>query len=260
MKKIIMALLITLFLVSSAHATFISFDSTGSGVDANLLSMDEWQMVAYAEVDPYTGESGDVFTYQDMATGLFTEDFTMRVTEGRDTSTSSYYAFPPFFVDVDLTGQYYSDTNIQFSTGAVQMYDDIDNDGNYSAGDIDIATLSMTSALVSQLSGSLLGTMPLGMKVDLSFTFDTVNSLYFGQTEEDLTSAGWLLSVVAGRVDQESLTSYTGPNDDQYIIRWDNPGFQAEFSQVPEPGTLLLLGVGLLGLAGYTRKRKMRRM
>lgn len=257
MNKVLLALLITLLTVTSAPAFFISFDQSGSGNDANLVLMDEWQMNTLSEFNTDAGQVGDVFTYQTLSTGAFTESFTMRITEGRNSSLAAPFDVtdfvPDLFADVQLNGTYFSDSNIQFNGGSIQVYKELAGAfGNFDAGDTDIATLDLTSALTSQLSGALLGAQDLAMRVDLNFEFDTVNPLFWGQTEEDLTDLGWLVSVVGGRIDEDYVLVL---GQDQVLIEWDLPGFQAEFAVVPEPSTFALIGLGIAGLA-FCRRRK----
>jgi len=51
----------------------------------------------------------------------------------------------------------------------------------------------------------------------------------------------------------------TGWDGDDLGLRWtmacSNDVIQGVYNPIPEPGTLLLFGAGLLGLAGYGRRR-----
>eukprot|EP00831_Metopus_contortus_P046380 TRINITY_DN37254_c0_g1_i1.p1 TRINITY_DN37254_c0_g1~~TRINITY_DN37254_c0_g1_i1.p1 ORF type:complete len:176 (-),score=49.35 TRINITY_DN37254_c0_g1_i1:4-531(-) len=128
-------------------------------------------------------------------------------------------------------------------------------------GDVQVATLAMHQALISNLSGGLLGQQNLQMSIDFIFKYTSVNANYWGNAEEELASLGWLLSFVGSDLEQEYATepNYDGgigvPGNDR-IIRWDVTGGQVEFKAIPEPSTMILLGLGLIGLAGIGKKKK----
>lgn len=260
MKKLLLGALISFFLVSPVHAYYISFDETGSADDDNLVLMDEWGLDPWGEENDDVNVVGDIFTYQSLSTGYFTETFTMRVGEGRNSALgggAGIFEFSDIFADTTLYGTYYSDNDIRFSGGSVIVYKDSGgDDGNYDGTDDRIAELVFRSALVSELTGTLLGgeneAGDLGMKLDLSFIFDYVNPDYWGQTEQDLVANNWLLSFVGGRIEEQNLWYLS---EETLLIEWDLPGMQAEFAAIPEPATMLLLGAGLIGLAGLGRRR-----
>ncbi len=276
-KTLLLALLITLLTLTSAHAYFVEFDQYGSGVDANLFEMDEWSFSGVNEYNADAGTLGVAFSYEDLA-GNFTEDFTMRIDEGHNTGLESGSGYlidfdPDLYADVHLKGNSYTvgtESFVDFTSGSIQVYGDIGTPNrDYDFGtDSDIATLTLTGSLLSQFQGSLIDG-DLSVPVDLSFTFDTVNAAFWGDTEEYMATQGFLLSVVAGRMNQDSEGPWFRDGGvwsetpslgmDKLLIEWATTDFNAEFN-VPEPGSLLLLGFGLLGLVGYTRKRKMRRM
>lgn len=249
MRKIFLTLVVSLFCVASAQAYWINFDQAGT---STYTAYEEWQMTALFSQNPDSGTTlyRDIWTYQDPVTGSFTENFSMYITEGRNDDLGILDPFSLMTADVYLAGTYYSDTNIQFETGTVSV----------KKSGVEIGSLTLNSALVSELSGNLIGDGDLGMKIDIGFTFDSgLDPLFFGPDELDYANQGWLLSLIGGRIEQDgfwTLPLGSDPEDiEQFLIAWDNTGFVAEFQVVPEPSTIILLGAGLLGLVGLNRKK-----
>ena len=246
MKKFFLTLVVFLFCVGSAQAYWLNFDQAGT---QTYTQYEEWQMTAKFTQNPDSGTTvfRDIWTYQDPVTGFFTENFSMNITEGRNDDLGIQDVFTLMTADVYLEGTYFSDTNIQFTGGNVSV----------KKNGTEIGSLSYNSALVSELSGSLLGSDALGMKIDIDFIFDPgLDPDYFGPDEQDYANKGWLLSLVGGRIEQNGLWFLPTEEDlQQLLISWDNTGFVAEFKVVPEPSTIILLGAGLLGLLGLNRKK-----
>ncbi|RQW85128.1 MAG: PEP-CTERM sorting domain-containing protein [Geobacter sp.] len=236
MKKFFLSVVMLLSMVSFAQAYTVSFDWDGTGAASGLTDYEAFQLNSYSPI----------ITYQNAATGVFTEAFTVFVFGGYTpgaTTADPYFAPPSMKIDLALTGQYVNDQNIFFTGGSATMYDATNQ----------IATFDFDSALISQLSGSLLQDENLGMKIDFAFEFLTVNPNYWGPVEQELVGKKWLLSVVGGRIDQSSI-DYNA-NNNEYEIAWVFPGARMEFEAVPEPSTILLLGSGLLGVALFGRRK-----
>jgi hypothetical protein len=238
MKKFILSVVMLLSMVSFAQAYSVSFDWDGAGGASGLKDYQAFQLNSYSPIT----------TYQNATTGVFTENFTVFVLGGYQVGNppntiDPFFAPPSMRIDLALTGQYVDDSNIFFTGGSATMYDASNQ----------IATFLFSSALISQLTGSLLQDQNLGMKIDFEFIFDTVNSDYWGPLEQDLVGKHWLLSVVGGRVDESSIDYNQTSNE--YIINWVFPGARMEFEAVPEPSTILLLGSGLLGVALFGRRK-----
>jgi len=92
------------------------------------------------------------------------------------------------------------------------------------------------------------------------FTY-LINDFWFEDTGEDLlekyVSLEWLLGYTAGDTDKKNYSQTFGSGADPWLFKIcseHDSSFQLEV--IPEPATMLLLGSGLIGLAGFGRKKK----
>jgi hypothetical protein len=72
----------------------------------------------------------------------------------------------------------------------------------------------------------------------------------------DLDLSGLLDYTQDGMFSATVAAYYEGDCDPDNDFRIEGANFNAEAAPVPEPGTMLLMGIGLAGLVGYNRKRK----
>ncbi|WP_282756075.1 PEP-CTERM sorting domain-containing protein [Desulfuromonas thiophila] len=76
---------------------------------------------------------------------------------------------------------------------------------------------------------------------------------------EDMISKNWLLNFAQGGIavaSTDNVTPLVGTNGEEILIGFQETGFDAKFQAVPEPGTFILLGLGLVGLVSLNARRR----
>lgn len=279
MKKILIALFITLFFCTSAQAISVGFNVSGDGGTDGFYTINRLYLDGVDEADIAGNPSGAVFSddhlwsFED-ANGFFTESFTLDITSADLTGGGAYSAstlaaaydanWDRYFVDVALEGQFIAGT-AYFSSGAATMYIEKGTNKDYDGTDQMVAVLELNSNQTMVLDSTSVGEGVAG-QIDMLFTYTASGHDFWDDATDALVGKQWLLSFFDGEIHVEeelfnmATTDYlepTGWTHGQVVtgFGWNVNGLTADFTAIPEPATMFLLGSGLLSLVGIGRKR-----
>ena len=269
-KLIFLSAFLTVLLVGNVYAvpTNINFDPSNSSTffETALMHFNTYpiagsnpvQIIQQLGADGYLG-NGD----------LFTEGWTTNIDYIAGPNSPFFIPYSNVYLDISLNGHI-----ANFSGPAdISAADGAGINTKLATASYDILFTGGTAKFYSPLSGNvLLATLNLvsGGGDDALFVTSSVINNDFGAVFEfdsylttafNLPADQELILAVAtgsarflGTVGDTNGTEDT--SDDSIIFSVYDQGGIITFSQIPEPTTMVLLGFGLLGLAGVTRRKK----
>lgn len=278
-KVILASLFLALFLIAPANAFEVSWDLSGVGITGSGNSKTDLfaQLQFYAESTITQLESngdgilsaGDAF-YDDGV--LFGGQLLPPPIddEGLGTNyqiTGDMINFGGTVTDVSLDGSGYTRVDYSYNTGILDLYAnqnitaDFDNRTGFTDG-----TLIASFEIIYGFGHAIID--PTGQDVTngglgefLLKATNLAQNFWFNEDGDDLADIyndidrplEWLVSFADYNVDDTELTPNADP-DILFTVEATHDG-SIRFDAVPEPATMILFGIGLLGVAGISRKK-----
>jgi len=286
-------LMISGMVVAAPYA--VNFDADAAGTIYGVQTIYGWDLEAISKQSINGNLVDIVTHQQLGADGIlnnfdtFYENITVAVLGGLGPPTAyqslipGYLGFPPIvpsaslYIDIALGGHVIgvsspvavtasnpqdillsSFTSI-FTSGSATMYVDANNNMSYDVGETIVAEFNLAKAgnfiIVPSVFSQAAAT------IDYGFEATYFNPSYFSNAPgfpdfQQTIAKGFLITLTQGGVAYSGLVAGdTSVDPDEILLGWQETGFDAKFDIVPEPSTILLLGLGLVGVAAIGRKK-----
>lgn len=245
--------------------TFADPSADGDRIASSTVDATEYQfnlpvnVITVAGFDFTTTSVGSTYSFTDVGSGSLTIPLPVTVfadnegylTEWEITTAFSLGGVAEVTSFNAITGEV--DFDFSFTSGSLDLfYDEIVNGiPDAAANQQQVLAASLTSG-----GGDAVQTVGSATQDAGSFVADFfVNDLMDGFWLDELGSPfldGWTLAFTDGNINQTTVTSYIPGTALEISARSDG---SISFGQVPEPSSIALLGIGLLGLGSIARKR-----